>query len=115
MNRQTAAEKKNDGKLVKNKEARLTRWRERFEEILNKDTTESPPQDEYEEVNGLGISEETPTTKETGAALKMLRNGKTLRTDQKTTEVFKTDLDPTNKELKHTFDHILKEGKVPKK
>lgn len=45
----------------------------------------------------------------------MLRNGKALRTDQKTTEVFKADLDPTNKELKHTFDHILKEGKVPKK
>lgn len=41
--------------------------------------------------------------------------GKPLEQIKKTTEVFKADLDPTNKELKHTFDHILKEGKVPKK
>ncbi|XP_062604700.1 uncharacterized protein LOC134266492 [Saccostrea cucullata] len=75
-NKQTAVVKSKDGELLKNKGARLARWREHFEEVLNRDTPESPPQDEHDEGEELDISVEPPTTQEIRTALKKLRNGK---------------------------------------
>ena len=60
-NRQAAAVKNKDGELLKNKEERLARWKEHFGEVLNRDTPESPPEDENLEVEELDISVEAPT------------------------------------------------------
>jgi len=54
-NRQTAAVKSKDGELLKNKEARLARWKEHFEEVLNRDTPKSPMNDN-EEIDKLELS-----------------------------------------------------------
>lgn len=99
---------------MKNKEARMARWKEHFEEVLNRNTPESPPRDEDEEVDELEISEEPPSIQEIRATLRMLKNGKAPGEDQITAEMLKADSDQTSKELKHTFDHIWKEEKLPK-
>lgn len=39
-NRQTAAIKSRDVKLLKSREARLARWKDHFEKVLNRDTPE---------------------------------------------------------------------------
>lgn len=113
-NRQTTAVQSKDGELLKNKEARMARWKEHFEEVLNRNTPESPPRDEDEEVDELEISEEPPSIQEIRATLRMLKNGKAPGEDQITAEMLKADSDQTSKELKHTFDHIWKEEKLPK-
>ena len=64
----------------------LARWKEHYEEVMNRDTPESPPRDDNEEVDELEISVETPTIQEIRAALRMLRNRKAPGEDQITAE-----------------------------
>lgn len=113
-NRQAAAVKNKDGELLKSKEARLSRWKEQFEEVLNRATPESPPEDESIEVEKLDISVEAPTLEEIRAAMKALKNGKAPGADHITAEMLKADPEQTTQELKHIFDLIWTEEKVPK-
>ena len=112
-NRQAAAVKSKDGGLLKNKETRLARWKEHFEEVLNRDTPDSPPKDE-ESTEELDIAVEEPTILEIKTALRTLRNGKAPGADQITAEMLKADPQQTSQELKQTFDLIWKDEKVPK-
>ena len=112
--RQVSAVKSKDGELLKNKEARLARWKEHFEEILNRNTPDSPPQDE-ESTEELDIAVEEPTIEEIKTALRTLRNGKAPGADQITAEMLKSDPEQTSQELKQTFDLIWKDEKIPKK
>lgn len=112
-NKQTAAVKRKDGELLKSKDARLTRWKEHFEEVLNREIPESTPQEEQEQREELDISVEPPPTHEE-RALMALRNGKVPRADQITAEMLKSDLVQTSQELKFTFAQILKEERMPK-
>nr|KAG5687784.1 hypothetical protein BaRGS_025678 [Batillaria attramentaria] len=110
-NRQAAAVKSKDGELLKNKEARLKRWKEHFEEVLNRDTPDFPPHDEDGEGEEIGISVEAPTKQEIQAALKALKNGKAPGADQITAEMLKADPEQTSQQLKRIFDQIWKEEK----
>ncbi|XP_062612120.1 uncharacterized protein LOC134273919 [Saccostrea cucullata] len=92
----------------------LSRWRDYFEEVLNRDTPESTPQDEHEEEEEKDISVDPPTTQEIRTALKTFRNGRAPGADQITAEMLKADIDKISQELKHAFDQIWKEEKVPK-
>ena len=76
--KQTAAVKDKGGKLLKNKEAKIARWKEHFQEILNRDKPDEPPQEEVveEEIEELDISTEAPTSQEIKIAIKGLKNGK---------------------------------------
>ena len=103
-NRLVATIKNKDGELLKNMEARKKRWKEHFQEVLNIDTPEEPPQEEEEEE--LDISTEPPTLQEIKTALKTLINGKAPGADQITAEMFRADPELTTIELKRIF-HLI--------
>lgn len=48
-NKQKAAVKSKDEELLKSKEGRFARWKEHFKKVLNKEISESPPQEEQEQ------------------------------------------------------------------
>lgn len=48
-NEQKAAVKSKDGDQLKSKEGRFARWKEHFNKVLNKENSESPPQEEQEQ------------------------------------------------------------------
>ena len=110
--RQTAAIKDEEGELLKNKEARLKRWKEHFEKVLNREAPEDPPEEE-EAPEELDISEEPPSIEEIKKALRTLRNGKAPGADQITPEMLKADPEETSKELKRIFDLIWENETVP--
>ena len=112
--RQTAAVKDKDGKLLKNQEARLGRWKEHFENVLNRQAPEeSPEEGENEETEKLDISEEAPSIEEIMKALKTIRNGKAPGADQIAPEMLKADPELTSAELKRIFDLIWEQENVP--
>lgn len=47
--KQKSAVKSKDGELLKSKEGRFARWKEHFKKVLNKEISESPPQEEQEQ------------------------------------------------------------------
>ncbi|KAI4901974.1 hypothetical protein NFI96_006075 [Prochilodus magdalenae] len=98
---------------MKSQEARLRRWKEHFQEILNRDTPEEPPQEEEEEIEELDIQVEAPTIQEIKRAVKDLRNGKASGADQITAEMLKADTEQTSKEMKRIFDLIWEKEKIP--
>ncbi|XP_062590299.1 uncharacterized protein LOC134251894 [Saccostrea cucullata] len=71
-----AAVRSKDGELPKIKKQGLPDGANIFEEVLNIDTPESPPQDEQEEGEELDISVEPPTMQEIRVTQKKLQNGK---------------------------------------
>ena len=110
--KQAAAVKNKNGKLLKNKEARLERWKEHFQDVLHRNAPNEPPEEE-EETEELDISVEAPTIQEIKTALKTLRNGKAPGADQISAEMLKADIKQTAKELKRTLDLIWKKETVP--
>ena len=80
--KQTAAVKNKNGDLLKNKEARMERWKEHFEEVLNRNPPEDPAgednneEEEDEEFEELDISTEPPSIQEIRKAIKTLKNHK---------------------------------------
>lgn len=101
-NKQKAAVKSKDGELSKSKEGRFARWKEHFKKVLNKEISESPPQEEQEQRKKLDISVETPSTQEERVALTVLRKRKAPGADQITAEMLKSDLVQTSQKLKFT-------------
>ena len=87
-------------------------WKEHFQEVLNRDAPEEPPQEE-EEGEELNISTEPPMLEEIKTALKTLNNGKAPGPDQITAEMLRADPELTSIELKRIFDFIWEKETVP--
>ena len=111
--RKTAAVTNKNGETLKNKAARLERWKEHFQEVLNRDTPEDPPQEEEEEMEELDISVEPPTIQEIKSAVKALKNGKAPGEDQISAEMLKANIEQTSLELQNIFDIIWEKETVP--
>ena len=116
--RQTAAVKNKNGDLLKSKEARMERWKERFEEVLNRNPPEEPAgeesnEEDEEEFEELDISTEPPSIQEIKNAVKALKNDKAPGVDQITAEMLKADIEQTSSELKKIFDIIWEQEIVP--
>jgi hypothetical protein len=111
--RKTAAATNRNGEILKNKAARLGRWKEHFQEVLSRDALEDPPQEVEEEMEELDISEEPPTVQEIKTALKALKNGKAPGEDQISAEMLKADIEQTSLELQKIFDIIWEKETVP--
>ena len=111
--RKTAAITNKDVKLLKSKEERQARWKEHFEEVLNREAPPNPPTDEEMEEEELDINTEPPTEEEIRKVVQALKNGKAPGSDQITAELLKADTESTYVELKRLFDLIWQEEKVP--
>lgn len=111
--RQTAAVKSMNGELLKSKEARMARWKEHFQEVLNREAPEEPPLEEGEEGQELEIPVEAPDVEEIRTALRALRNGASPGVDQISAEMLKADIERTSRELKRIFDLIWDQETVP--
>ena len=88
------------------------RWKEHFEELLNRPPPDNPP-DILPARRDLDIDVEAPTKDEIEYALGLLKNNKAAGPDQIPPEALKADI-PTTVELLHSlFEKVWKEGKVP--
>lgn len=111
--RKTAAITNKDGKLLKSKEGRLTRWKEHFEAVLNREGLPNPLTDEEMGEEELDIDTEPPTEEEIKRVVQTLKNGKAPGINQITAELLKVDTESTCMELMCLFDLIWQEEKLP--
>ena len=81
--------------------------------VLNREAPSSPPTDEEMGEEELDIDMEPPTEEEIMKAVQALKNGKAPGIDQITAELLKADTESTCVELKHLFDLIWQEEKMP--
>jgi len=105
--------KSKNGELLKNKEVRLARWKEHFQEVLNREAPEEPPHEEEEEREEIDIPVEAPDVLVIKIALKALKNGKAPGVDHISAEMLKADTERTSLELKWIFGLIWDQETVP--
>ena len=112
--RQVAAIKNKRGETIKDKNARLERWAEHFEEVLVREAPVNPieenevEEDEIREMDTTEIREA-----EVREALKKTNSGKTPGIDGIPAELYKADSDVAVRELTRLFDKIWHEEKIP--
>jgi endonuclease/exonuclease/phosphatase family metal-dependent hydrolase len=111
--RQVAAGKSKAGEPLKNKKARQERWKEHFQEVLNRDAPENPPERGEERREELEIPTDPPSLQEIQEAVKALKNRKAPGVDQITAEMLKADVEVTSKKLKDLFEIIWEKEEVP--
>ena len=98
-----------DGKLLKSKEERQTRWKEHFEGVLNREALPNILTDKEMGEWELEIGTEPPTEEEIKRVVQTLKHGKGPGIDQITAELWKVDTESTCVELKRLFDLIWQE------
>jgi len=111
--RKTAAVKSKTGVVLKSKEDRLNRWKQHFEEVLNREQIHEPITEEEAEGEELDIPTEPPTQAEIRKALRHMRNGKSPGVDQISPEMLKTDEETTVEEMKYIFDLVWEKERTP--
>ena len=111
---QVATVKNKRGEIIKDKNARLERWAEHFEEVLVREAPANPI--EENEVETDEISEMDTTEIKEAEVKQALRKTKSKRTpgiDSIPAELYKADSDVAVKELTRLFNRIWHEEKVP--
>jgi hypothetical protein len=104
--------KDKNGKMLTSKSDQEARWREHFEEVLNRPEPLTPASVEEPSEN-LKVNIEPPTIDEIKEAIKHLKNGKAPGPDNLNAELFKADPDTAAEALHPLFDSIWKEEKIP--
>ena len=109
----TTTIKDKDGKILSSIEERKKRWKEHFEEILNRPQPENPivvvnEGNEIKEIN-IGLISKDEISK----AMKKLKNGKSGGIDGITTEILKADIVTTVQCLEKLFAAIWDQETVP--
>ena len=112
--RQVVAIKNKMGEIIKDQNARLKRWAERFEEVLVRETPANPVEENEEETD---VIREMVTTEireaEVKQALKKTKIGRTPGIDGIAAELYKAESDVAVKELTRLFKRIWHEEKIP--
>ena len=121
--------KDKSGKMLTNKSEQMERWKQHFQEILNRSentgldrnkvvpTTEGEAELELEEDNSrqdLRISDLPPTIEEIKLALKQQKNGKAAAVDQIPPEILKQDTNVMAEMLYRIFTEVWEREKMPK-
>ena len=101
-----------DGRIIKDEEGQKERWREYFEELLNRPAPQNPPDIPPAEED-LPIDCGVPTTDEIRRATKQLKNGKAAGPDGIPAEALKADIDTSVDMLRPLFNKIWEEEQVP--
>ena len=104
--------KDKDNKNIPNEEQQRNRWKEHFEELLNRPEPSNPP-DIQPADKDLIIDCKTPTKEEIRTAIKQLRNGKAAGPDGIPVEALKTDLETSVEMLHPLFVKIWEEEQIP--
>ena len=104
--------KDKDGNNIPNEEQQRSRWKEHFEELLNRPEPRNPPDIEAADIDLL-IDCNTPTKAEIYMAIKQLRNGKAPGPDGIPAEALKIDLETSVEMLYPLFMKIWEEEQVP--
>jgi hypothetical protein len=104
--------KDKDGNNIPNEEQQRSRWKEHFEELLNRPEPRNPPDIQAADIDLL-IDCNTPTKAEIYMAIKQLRNGKAPGPDGIPAEALKIDLETSVEMLYPLFMKIWEEEQVP--
>jgi Reverse transcriptase (RNA-dependent DNA polymerase)/Domain of unknown function (DUF6451)/Endonuclease/Exonuclease/phosphatase family len=104
--------KDKDGNNIPNEEQQRSRWKEHFEELLNRPEPRNPPDIEAADIDLL-IDCNTPTKAEIYMAIKQLRNGKAPGPYGIPAEALKIDLETSVEMLYPLFMKIWEEEQVP--
>ena len=94
--------------------ARRKRWKERFEEILNRPITDDPVTNVEIDPIINEISSDPITKAEIRTALRKIKNGKAGGKDEITAELLKADMNTREKWLVKLFRTFWEQEKVPK-
>ena len=101
-----------NGKTIRDVEGQKNRWREHFEEPLNRPEPRNPPDIQPAE-NDLPINCEAPTKEEIRRAINHLRDGKATGPDGIPAEALKADVETSVEMLHPLFIKIWEEDQVP--
>jgi len=104
--------KDHGGKPLTNDEKKCNRWKEHFENILNRE----PPKLRTHIIpaeHDLEINTQPPTISEIRKATKSLKSGKAAGNDQVTAEMIKAEEELTPKVLHTIFEHIWDTEQLP--
>ena len=110
----TNAVKDKGGNLITEGLARRKRWKEHFEEILNRPIPDDPVTDVEIDPIINEISTDPITEAEIRTALRKMKNGKAGGKDEITAELLKADMNTTEKWLVKLFRTFWEQEKVPK-
>ena len=110
----TNAVKDKGGNLITEGLARRKRWKEHFEEILNRPIPDDPVTDVEIDPIINEISTDPITKAEIRTALRKMKNGKAGGKDEITAELLKADMNTTEKWLVKLFRTFWEQEKVPK-
>ena len=100
------------GNTIPSEEQQRGRWKEHFEELLNRPQPSNPP-DIQPADNDLLIDCNSPTKEEISRAIKQLRNGKAAGPDCIPAEALKADLETSVEMLHPLFMKIWEQEQVP--
>ena len=104
--------KDRNGNVLASTEEQVKRWREYFEEILNRQS-ESEEHLTTRDSPKLKINDKPPSTSEIRRALKELKNGKAAGVDNITAELLKVDTNLTAEALQPLFVNIWNSEEFP--
>ena len=103
-----------NNKIITSCEERKERWKEHFNEVLNRNAPEDPMSLEENEIEiNTDINTRSPTIKEIQDALKHLKNGKSPGADGIQAELLKADINNTSKRIKRIIDTVWEHERAP--
>ena len=108
------AVKDKDGNLLTEESARRERWKEHFEEILNRPIPDDPVTDIENTPVIEDISTRYITKDEISSAIKKMKNGKAGGKDEITSELLKADINTTVQWLEGLFKAIWDKESIPR-
>ena len=100
------------GETIANEEEKINRWKEHFENILNREPPRLRPTIHSAEQD-LPINVEPPTENEVRKAIQSLKNGKAAGEDEVTAEMLKIETEFTPKLLQKIFHRIWESENLP--
>ena len=104
--------KDKEGNFISSEQGKTARWKEHFEEVLNRpepaQTPDIPPADE-----DLDIAIDPPTEEEIKQAMKTLKNGKAAGVDGVTAEMLRAEEAMTPRLLAEMFQKIWEDESAP--
>ena len=105
--------KDRNGKLLTTESEVIKRWKEHFQEVLNRPVPETPADVEIGDVEELDVNVTHISKEEIRSALRALKSNKAAGTDNITGEVRKADAETTINELEKVFRLIWDAEEVP--